>query len=74
MLAIASLLIVLMMSLLVTRVAAMALMLTGMSQEVARFQARSKNIAKWQNSRSLYGRVGEEVGRGEPPWQSASCS
>lgn len=39
--AIASLLIVLMMSLLVTRVAAMALMLTGMSQEVARFQARS---------------------------------
>jgi hypothetical protein len=39
--AIVSLLIVLMMSLLVTRVAAMALMLTGMSQEVARFQARS---------------------------------
>ncbi|MFC1761652.1 TrkA C-terminal domain-containing protein [Planctomycetota bacterium] len=41
MLAIFSLLIVLMMSLLVTRVAAMALTLTGMSQEVARFQARS---------------------------------
>ena len=41
MLAIVSLLIVLMMSLLVTRVAAMALMLTGMSREAARFQARS---------------------------------
>ena len=41
MLAIVSLLIVLMMSLLVTRVAAMALILTGMSQEAARFQARS---------------------------------
>lgn len=41
MIAIASLLIVLMMSLLVTRVATMALMLTGMSQEAARFQARS---------------------------------
>ena len=41
MLAIVSLFIVLMMSLLVTRVAAMALMLTGMSQEAARFQARS---------------------------------
>jgi hypothetical protein len=40
-LAIVSLLIVLMMSLLVTRVAAMALMLTGMSREAARFQARS---------------------------------
>jgi len=39
--AIGSLLIVLMMSLLVTRVAAMALMLTGMSREVAKFQARS---------------------------------
>ena len=39
--AIASLLIVLTMSLLVTRIAAMALMLTGMSQEAARFQARS---------------------------------
>jgi hypothetical protein len=39
--AIASLLIVLTMSLLVTRVAAMALMLTGMSREAARFQARS---------------------------------
>lgn len=41
MLAIVSLLIVLMMSLLVTRVAAMALMLTGMSRETAQFQARS---------------------------------
>lgn len=39
--AIASLLIVLTISLLVTRVAAMALMLTGMSRESARFQARS---------------------------------
>ena len=41
MLAPISLLIVLLMSLLVTRVAAMALMLTGMSREAARFQARS---------------------------------
>ena len=41
MVAIASLLIVLAMSLLVTRVAAMALMLTGMSREAAKFQARS---------------------------------
>lgn len=41
MLAPISLLIVLMVSLLVTRVAAMALMLTGMSREAARFQARS---------------------------------
>ena len=41
MIAIASLLIVLMMSLLITRVATMALTLTGMSQEVAKFQARS---------------------------------
>lgn len=39
--AIASLLIVLTMSRLVTRVGAMALMLTGMSRESARFQARS---------------------------------
>ena len=39
--AIASLLIVLTLSLLVTRVATMALMLTGMSREAARFQARS---------------------------------
>ena len=39
--AIASLLIVLTMSLLVTRIAAMALMLTGMSREAARVQARS---------------------------------
>ena len=39
--AIASLLIVLTMSLLVTRIAAMALMLTGMSWEAAQFQARS---------------------------------
>jgi hypothetical protein len=39
--AIASLLIVLTLSLLVTRIAAMALTLTGMSREAARFQARS---------------------------------
>ena len=39
--AIASLLIVLTMSLLVTRIAAMALMLTGLSREAARFQSRS---------------------------------
>lgn len=39
--AIVSLLIVLTLSLLVTRIAAMALMLTGMSNESARFQARS---------------------------------
>ncbi|MEW4486832.1 TrkA C-terminal domain-containing protein [Thalassoglobus sp. JC818] len=39
--AISSLLIVLTLSLLVTRVAAMALMLTGLSKEVARFQSRS---------------------------------
>lgn len=39
--AIASLLIVLTISLLVTRIAAMALMLTGMSREAARFQSRS---------------------------------
>ena len=39
--AIASLLIVLAMSLVVTRVATMALMLTGMSRESARFQSRS---------------------------------
>ena len=39
--AIASLLVVLSLSLLVTRIAAMALMLTGMSSEAARFQARS---------------------------------
>lgn len=41
MIAIASLLIVLTLSMLVTRVAAMALMLTGMSSESAKFQARS---------------------------------
>ena len=41
MLAIISLLITLTLSLLVTRVAAMALMLTGLSREAARFQARS---------------------------------
>lgn len=41
MFAIASLLITITMSLLVTRVATMALMLTGMSREAARFQARS---------------------------------
>lgn len=41
MIAIASLLTVLTISLLVTRVATMALMLTGMSRESARFQARS---------------------------------
>lgn len=41
MIAIASLLIVLTMSLIVTRFAAMALMLTGMSREAAKFQARS---------------------------------
>lgn len=41
MVAIASLLTVLTISLLVTRVATMALMLTGMSREAARFQARS---------------------------------
>lgn len=39
--AIMSLLIALTLSLLVTRIAAMALMLTGMSREAARFQARS---------------------------------
>ena len=39
--AIISLLIVLTLSLIVTRVAAMALMLTGLSRESARFQARS---------------------------------
>ncbi|QDU41048.1 potassium/proton antiporter [Maioricimonas rarisocia] len=39
--AIASLLVVLTLSLLVTRIAAMALILTGMSRESARFQARS---------------------------------
>lgn len=39
--AIASLLIALTLSLLVTRIATMALMLTGMSKEAARFQARS---------------------------------
>ena len=39
--AIASLLIVLTISLMVTRVATMALVLTGMSREAARFQARS---------------------------------
>ncbi|MFG0332972.1 MAG: TrkA C-terminal domain-containing protein, partial [Maioricimonas sp. JB049] len=39
--AIASLLVVLILSLLVTRIAAMALILTGMSRESARFQARS---------------------------------
>lgn len=41
MIAILSLLIVLTLSLLITRIAAMALMLTGMSSEAARFQARS---------------------------------
>lgn len=41
MIAILSLLIVAMLSLLVTRIAAMALMLTGLSRESARFQARS---------------------------------
>jgi MFS family permease len=41
MIAILSLLIVVMLSLLITRVAAMALMLTGLSRESARFQARS---------------------------------
>lgn len=41
MVAIVSFLITLLLSLLVTRVAAMALMLTGMSREAARFQARS---------------------------------
>ena len=41
MIAILSLLIIVTMSLLVTRIAAMALMLTGLSQEAARFQARS---------------------------------
>ncbi len=41
MIAILSLLIVLTLSLLVTRIAAMALMLTGLSRESARFQARS---------------------------------
>jgi Trk-type K+ transport system membrane component len=40
-LAIATLLIVVLLSLLVTRVAAVALVLTGMSPDVARFQARS---------------------------------
>lgn len=39
--AIASLLVVLTMSLLVTRIAAMALMLTGVAREAALFQARS---------------------------------
>lgn len=41
MIAITSLLVTLTLSLLVTRVAAMALMLTGLSREAARFQARS---------------------------------
>jgi len=41
MIAILSLLIVLTLSLLITRIAGMALMLTGMSSEAARFQARS---------------------------------
>lgn len=41
MIAILSLLVTLTLSLLVTRVGAMALMLTGMSREMARFQARS---------------------------------
>ncbi|MCG6154406.1 TrkA C-terminal domain-containing protein [Rubinisphaera margarita] len=41
MIAIVSLLITLFLSLLVTRIAAMALMLTGISSEMARFQARS---------------------------------
>jgi MFS family permease len=41
MIAILSLLIIVMLSLLITRVAAMALMLTGLSRETARFQARS---------------------------------
>ena len=41
MIAVFSLLVTLGLSLLVTRVAAMALMLTGLSREMARFQARS---------------------------------
>lgn len=41
MIAVASLLATLLLSLLVTRIAAMALMLTGMSRETAKFQARS---------------------------------
>lgn len=41
MLAIATLLIVVLMSLLITKVASVALILTGLSRDVARFQARS---------------------------------
>lgn len=61
--AIASLLIVLTMSLLVTRIAAMALMLTGMSREGAKFQARSAFTGVGYTTREAEDVVGHPVRR-----------
>ena len=61
--AIASLLIVLTLSLLVTRVATMALMLTGMSRESARFQARSAFTGVGYTTRETEDIVGHPVRR-----------
>jgi hypothetical protein len=61
--AIASLLIVLTMSLLVTRIAAMALMLTGMSREAARFQSRSAFSGVGYTTREAEEIVGHPVRR-----------
>ena len=61
--AIASLLIVFTMSLLVTRIAAMALMLTGMSREAARFQARSAFTGVGYTTREAEEIVGHPVRR-----------
>ena len=61
--AIASLLIVLTMSLLVTRIAAMALMLTGVSREAALFQARSAFSGVGFTTREAEDIVGHPVRR-----------
>lgn len=66
--AIASLLIVLTMSLLVTRIAAMALMLTGMSRESARFQARSAFTGVGYTTREAEGIVEHPVRRQIVMW------
>lgn len=66
--AIVSLLVVLTLSLLVTRIASMALMLTGMSSEMARFQARSAFTGVGYTTRESEEIVGHPVRRRIVMW------